>query len=178
MYRISAICAAVLAAGLGTGSVMAQDQTEQQSAPCSTEEYRQLDFWVGSWHAAWTDAEGNAQEGSNVITIEQGGCVIQENFNGNPGTPFTGLSTSMYVNRLGHWKQIWMDSAGGFLDFSGGPDEGGFHFTLVRNSDEAPYMRMIFRNIEEDSFDWQWQQSQDEGETWNDQWVIHYTRVE
>lgn len=179
MYRAATIGAVLFAVSLGTSGAMAQEeQPQQQQQPCATEEYRQLDFWVGEWDAVWVDQEGNEQQGSNSITLQQGGCVIQENFNGNPGTPFTGLSISMYVSRLGYWKQSWMDSAGGYLDFTGGPDEGGFHFTLVRATDEAPYMRMIFRNIADDSFDWHWQQSEDEGETWGDQWVINYTRAE
>jgi len=182
MYRAATLGAALLALSLGTTSAMAQDETQEpqqpQQPPCSTEEYRQLDFWVGEWDARWVDGEGAEKTGSNHITLEQGGCMIEENFNGNPGVPFTGHSISMYVGYLGEWKQVWMDSAGGFLDFTGGPDEGGFHFTLVPPTEETPGMRMIFRNIAEDSFDWHWQRWDDEGEAWGDQWVIHYTRAE
>jgi len=176
MHRIILAGAMLMAANIATLPALAQDETPPP--PCSSEEYRQLDFWVGNWNAAWTDAEGNEQTGSNVITRELGDCMIEESFDGNPGVPFVGRSISMYEQRRGYWKQVWMDSAGGFLDFSGGPDEGGFHFTLERPTEEVPYMRMIFRNIADDNFDWRWQSSSDEGETWDDQWVIHYTRAE
>jgi len=175
MFREAILAVSLVAAALGAIPAMAQ---EQPQAPCSTEEYRQLDFWVGSWSAAWTDAEGNVQHGSNVISRELGNCMIEENFDGNPGNNLVGHSISMYVPRLGHWKQIWMDNQGSFLDFHGGPDEEGFHFTMERPIEAAPHLRMIFRNIEDDSFDWHWQNSADEGGTWNDQWVIHYTRAE
>ena len=175
MYRVAIVGAVLLATAIGTGPVMAQDE---QPAPCSTEEYRQLDFWVGEWNAAWDDGEGNIVHGSNTITRELGDCMIEENFNGNPGNALEGHSISMYVPRLGHWKQIWMDNQGGFLDFSGGPDEEGFHFTMERPSEQAPHLRMVFRNITDNSFDWHWQRSQDGGETWEDSWHIQYTRAE
>lgn len=176
MFRVILIGAAFVVASLGAVPAMAQD--EEQPAPCSTEEYRQLDFWVGEWNASWVDAEGTEQHGMNRITRELDNCMIEENFDGNPGTPLVGHSISMYVGRLGHWKQIWMDNQGSFLDFHGGPDDEGFHFTMERPVEEAPHMRMIFRNISEDSFDWHWQRSQDGGETWEDSWHIHYTRAE
>jgi len=175
MYRAILAGAAFLALSLGTVPAMAQDE---QPAPCSTEEYRQLDFWVGTWNAAWVDAEGNALHGTNTITRELDSCMILENFDGNPGNNLIGHSISMYVGRMNNWKQIWMDNQGGYLDFSGGPDEEGFHFTMERPVEAAPHLRMIFRDITENSFEWHWQNSQDGGETWADQWHISYTRAE
>jgi len=176
MYRAILAGAAFLALSFGTVPAMAQDETPPP--PCSTEEYRQLDFWVGTWNATWVDAEGNTLYGTNTITRELDSCMILENFNGNPGNSLVGHSISMYVGRMNHWKQIWMDNQGGYLDFSGGPDEEGFHFTMERPQEAAPHLRMIFRDITEDSFEWHWQNSQDGGETWADQWHISYTRTE
>jgi len=176
MIRASLFAASLLAAALGPITAMAQQQPSQP--PCSAEENSQLDFWVGTWDAQWTDANGDVQHGRNVITRELGNCMIEENFDGAPGNTLIGHSISMYVGRLGHWKQIWMDNSGGFIDLYGGPDEEGFHFTMERPVEAAPHLRMIFRDITEDSFEWHWQNSQDGGETWADQWHISYSRAE
>jgi hypothetical protein len=176
MYRAILAGAAFLALSFGTVPAMAQDETPPP--PCSTEEYRQLDFWVGEWDAMWIDGDGVEQHGQNSISLDLDNCVVLENFNGNPGNALIGRSMSIYAARQGVWKQVWMDNQGGYLPFSGGPDEGGFHFTLERASEAAPHLRMIFRNITDDEFDWHWQNSQDGGETWADQWHISYTRTE
>ena len=36
--------------------------------------------------------------------------------------------------------------------------------------------QMVFENITADHFDWNWQRSNNNGETWTDVWNIHYTR--
>jgi hypothetical protein len=36
--------------------------------------------------------------------------------------------------------------------------------------------RMVWYNIEESQFDWNWERSDDGGQTWRVLWQIHYTR--
>jgi hypothetical protein len=36
--------------------------------------------------------------------------------------------------------------------------------------------RMVFYEIERDRFKWRWESSSDEGQMWNLQWQIDYTR--
>lgn len=36
--------------------------------------------------------------------------------------------------------------------------------------------RMVFKNITENSLDWDWQRSENDGKTWVDVWNIHYQR--
>jgi hypothetical protein len=36
--------------------------------------------------------------------------------------------------------------------------------------------RMVFQNIQKDSFDWNWQRSRDAGATWETVWAIRYQR--
>lgn len=176
MYRAILFGAALTVAGLGAVPAMAQDETPPP--PCSAEEYRQLDFWVGEWGAMWVDPDGTEQHGHNSITLDLGNCVVLENFNGNPGNTLMGRSMSMYAARHGAWKQVWMDNQGSYLPFTGGPDGDRFILTMDRASDEAPYLRMVWENITPEGFDWRWQRSEDTGETWGDQWHIQYTRAE
>lgn len=176
MTWLKTISAGLLAAVMTGGVAMAQDETPPP--PCSSDEYRQLDFWVGHWDAMWLDAEGNELHGTNNITRELDGCMIFEQFDGNPGGPLLGRSMSMYVGRLGVWKQVWMDNSGAYLPFTGGPEGDRFVLVMDRPTEQAPHLRMVWENISEDSFDWRWQASQDAGETWADQWHIMYTRME
>lgn len=149
---------------------MAEDETPPP--PCSGEEFRQLDFWVGTWDLTWGAGE-NAGTGTNVITREMGNCVIEENFSGGG---LIGNSLSLYHAPAEKWRQTWVDNQGGYFDLIGGPDDEGFRLDLVKLHDKTPTLRMIWRNIEADSLDWIWQKSEDEGKTWEDRWKIHYVR--
>ncbi len=175
MIGRSLICAAFLGAVLGAAPAMAQST---QDAPCSSEAHRALDFWVGEWTVTWTGPEGAQQQGHNSISQTLDGCVIYEQFDGNPGNNLIGRSMSTYAGQYGTWKQVWMDNQGSYLPFSGGPDGDRFILTMDRASDEVPYLRMVFENITEDALDWRWQQSQDEGATWEDRWHLRYSRAE
>lgn len=152
----------------------AQDADAPPPAACSTDEYRQMDFWVGNWDVSWKGPFDEVQKGKNVVTSEKNGCVIEENFD---AAGLLGNSLSIYHNHSKKWRQAWVDNQGGYFDLVGGPDDEGFQLTLVRLSDKAPHLRMIWRNIEADSLDWHWQQSTDEGATWEDRWHLHYERA-
>ena len=80
---------------------------------------KQFDFWVGHWKAEWQNKDGSKSEGSNTIKKILGGCVVEENFNGNPGIPLEGKSFSVYNSRSKMWQQTWVDNQGGYLDFTG-----------------------------------------------------------
>jgi len=49
--------------------------------------------------------------------------------------------------------------------------------TLPRPDRPKTIGRMVFSNINPDSFDWDWQSSGDSGKTWKLAWHLHYTRV-
>lgn len=70
-------------------------------ASCSTPEARQFDYWLGEWDLMW----GEDGKGTNKITKEYDGCVIQEKFDGRPGMDLKGMSISWYGSKLGKWKQ-------------------------------------------------------------------------
>ena len=38
-------------------------------------------------------------------------------------------------------------------------------------------LRMVYYNITNGSFDWDWEKSTDNGKNWNIMWKIHYTRI-
>ncbi len=149
-----------------------------QPAPCPSAEATHLDFWLGTWDLTWTADDGSDGHGVNTITRTLGDCVIREVFAGDDG--FAGESVSVYNPRTEQWRQTWVDNQGGYLLFTGSPDADGTMelrtapFTNPQGNEQVN--RMIWLNVTDDSFDWHWQNSTDDGQTWNDLWVIRYAR--
>jgi hypothetical protein len=147
-----------------------------QSAPtpCSTAEFKQIDFWLGDWDARWEASPGTpAGKGSNHITRTYDGCVTEEHFD---GAPLQGHSVSTYLVSTKNWRQTWVDNQGAYIDLAGGPDSAGnFVLTTLPKSGTAAASRMLFTDIKPNSFTWRWQATQD-GKVWADSWVIHYVR--
>jgi len=144
----------------------------QKQKPCSAPEANQFDFWVGEWEATW---EGG--KGTNTITKILGGCVIHEEFKAEGESPLLGISNSLYVNRVKKWKQTWVDNQGSYLDFIGKWEGDKMILSRsVKNDGVSISQRMVWFNISETEFDWNWESSNDNGNTWKVNWKIKYKR--
>ena len=152
------------------------DTTAQTSPPpaCSQPEFRQFDFWLGQWDLSWKDGG----LGSNVITPELDSCVIEESFEALDGSGFRGNSVSTFDRKTGQWRQTWVDNQGGYLDFTGGMEDGRMILSrsFVDSTGSTVHQRMVWFNIEDSSLDWNWERSEDGGDTWTTLWAIHYER--
>jgi len=143
---------------------------------CAGAEFRQLDFWLGDWDAAWDASPGTpAGRGSNHITKSYEDCVIEERFDGRPGQHLMGHSVSIYFAPTKQWRQTWVDNEGGYIDLSGGLQPNGDFILTTPRRPSGHISRMVFTDIKPDSFTWRWQASAD-GQAWTDNWVIRYTR--
>ena len=143
--------------------------------PCSAPEARQFDFWLGKWDLTW----GEDGRGTNTIATRFDGCVIEENFDAAPTMEFQGMSVSTYNPSAQKWQQTWVDSQGSYIHLTG--DFKDDKMVLVNQpitSDGQELFRMVFYNIEQDSLDWDWERSEDGGETWELRWRIHYKQAE
>jgi hypothetical protein len=87
---------------------------DPKPAPCSSEQHRQFDFWVGRWDV--TLDQGKAA-GRNDIQKILGGCALLENWTGAQGG--TGKSLNFYDAVDGLWHQTWIDGSGGALFLAG-----------------------------------------------------------
>jgi len=141
----------------------------------------QYDFWIGEWEAAWDEEEGIKQYGTNSIARILGDKVLEENFKIHSGKNkgFVGQSYSVYHVPSGTWKQAWVDNQGGYFDFTGSNygDRVYFSTSPVQKKKDVIIQRMVFYDIQDDSFTWDWELSKDGGDTWSLQWRIFYTRI-
>ena len=150
--------------------------------PCSSPRARELDFWIGEWDLSWPasqtgGASGERLTGRNSITRLFGDCVIEENFTTHDGG-FRGHSISVYDEKAAIWRQTWVDSAGSYLWFTGGPVDGEMVLSTepVERDGALVVNRMVFSDVTPDSLEWAWQRSTDEGASWSDLWNITYDR--
>ncbi|MCX6169323.1 MAG: hypothetical protein NTX65_08285 [Ignavibacteriales bacterium] len=150
---------------------------QSNKVPCSEPEASQFDFWIGSWNLEWKDKKGDIQHGTNTVIKILGSCVIEENFVGPGATPYLGRSMSVFSTNTNKWQQTWVDNQGGYLDFIGEFKDGKMilsrSFTI---NNVKTIQRMVYYNITKDSFNWNWENSTDDGKTWNLLWQISYKR--
>ena len=76
---------------------------------CADPTDRQFDFWLGRWDFS----APNVFPGTNTITAEGRGCLLEEHFQDTAGV--RGRSTSLFSRRDGQWHQTYVDSLGGRL---------------------------------------------------------------
>ncbi|HJW17648.1 MAG TPA: hypothetical protein VJ499_11035 [Flavisolibacter sp.] len=151
-------------------SLHAQNST---TVPCAAPGASQFDFWIGSWTATWSDT----LHGTNTIEKKFGNCTVHENFF-DPNNNYHGESWSVYNPSAKQWNQTWIDNKGGYIALTGAMEDG--KMILKTGEKQTPkgkqQMRMVYYNIQADSFDWSWEGSTDGGLTWKPSWQIHYTR--
>lgn len=152
-------------------------QTSNQK-PCSSPEASQFDFWIGDWIATW----GDTLHGTNRIEKMFGNCTIHENFS-DQNSNFLGQSWSVYNANSKQWQQTWVDNQGGYIALSGGMAGDSLILTTAERTVPAKLSptgkiisRMVYYNIQPNSFDWSWEASTDSGKTWKQNWLIHYHR--
>jgi hypothetical protein len=91
--------------------------------PCEgVTEASAFDFWVGRWEVRATDG---TLIGHNTITRRDGGCSIQERWEGAGGS--SGSSVSFYLPSRKEWRQVWTGSSGTVFDITGEAGNGSMH---------------------------------------------------
>jgi hypothetical protein len=91
--------------------------------PCEgLAEASEFDFWVGRWEVRMPDG---TPIGTNTITKRDGGCSIQERWEGAGGS--TGTSLTFYLPSRGEWRQVWTGSGGTLFDITGRAEDGSMH---------------------------------------------------
>jgi hypothetical protein len=162
--RTSTIVVAALALGCASGAGAEAPKPAPPPKACATPEFRQFDFWLGDWGV--TDPKGNAA-GTNLITLEQDGCVLHEHWAGSKGG--TGQSFNVYDATDKRWHQVWVDNQGGLLQLTGGivdakmvlegPGRG--------SKGESVTNRITWEKLADGRVRQTWTVSSDAGKTWS-----------
>jgi hypothetical protein len=144
-------------------------------APCSAPEYRQFDFWVGDWTVV--DTSGTPA-GTNRVTHEFGGCVVQEHWAGTDGSRGTSLNT--YDASTKRWHQTWVDNNGAILLLEGGVADGKMVLmgeTVGARTGKAYLNRITWqREGSPNKVRQVWDMSTDGGATWKNLFNGLYSR--
>lgn len=140
-----------------------------------------LDFWVGEWQVTWDEKDGKTGSGINSVTRVLDDKVIQENFSTLVGAAkgYKGTSLSTYNPIDKQWHQGYVDNQGVYLNFIGERSGDRFIFKTepVEQEGSEIIQRMVFYNITEKSFMWDWEVTRDGGKTWSLSWRIAYERM-
>lgn len=132
---------------------------------------QQFDFWLGGWDCRW----GEDGKGTNTVARILDGKIIQEDF---VASDLHGISFSSCEPERKLWCQTWIDNQSTYLDFTGRFEDG--KMILLRDAvvrGEACKQRMVWHDLQVDRFEWNWERSDDGGETWCVLWQIRYTRI-
>jgi hypothetical protein len=89
--------------------------SQKDKIPCTTEVYKQFDFWLGDWNVYDTN---NKLIGTNTIVKMPNACAMQENWSSTQSAS-KGTSYNYYNAIDKSWNQVWIDNAGGSLVLKG-----------------------------------------------------------
>jgi hypothetical protein len=158
------------AAALATAVVQ---PAQAGDAPCTAAEYRQFDFWFGSFEVRTAD---DKLAGHNVIEPTLGGCAFTEQWTGAGGSQ--GRSLNFYDRSDGKWHQVWVDDHGRPLYLVGGFD--GTSMVLqgeTRGGDGNVRMqRIAWTPLLDGRVRQHWESSTDAGANWSTAFDGYYTR--
>ncbi len=160
-------------------AALADNETYQalivRLTPCATEEYRQFDFWLGSWNVLSPQGQ---QVGTNEITETLDGCMLIERWTSASGGQ-EGMSMNYYDRDKGIWTQIFRDNSGNIAQWPelvGGIADGAM--VLESAPDAQPRTRWTWTAEDDGRVRQMAESSSDGGETWTVVWDSYYERAD
>lgn len=136
----------------------------QQPRGCDQPQRRFFDFWIGDWNVS--DSAGATLYGTNLITREEGGCLIHEHWVGSRGG--SGQSLNYFDLDTGKWVQVWVGSGGENLRLEGSLEEGKMVLTgKAKGPNGGEVFHRAVWSAEPDGRVRQfWRSTTDGGKTW------------
>lgn len=142
------------------------DTSSERPLPCvGRSGFSDFDFWLGDWEVR---TAGGELAGTNRITKRADDCVLVEEWQSVGGG--TGISLNYYDPTAGEWVQVWTGSGGTQITIRGGLDEEGsmaldgtLHYV---GSGETVRFRGLWTPLEDGRVRQYFEQSADEGESW------------
>lgn len=149
--------------------------SQQRPNPCATPENRAFDFWIGEWKV--TDKSGEKEFGHSLIQLVSGECVLLENWTSKSG--YTGKSLNYYNKRLNKWEQKWIGADGNPIEFIGDARENAIYYTAITfdKAGNEVKNKLTFTKLGNDLVRQFWEQSSDQGKTWQVAFDGYYNRI-
>ena len=139
---------------------------------CTSEKHRAFDFWVGQWTVT---GPGGDKAGESTIQFAAGGCAIHESWQ---SAALTGNSYSMYDSGADQWRQLWVDSSGTSILFTGDFTDGKMALKGETPAEDGTLFHRLEWTLQEDGSVLQkWLASEDDGVTWSILFDGLYERV-
>lgn len=139
--------------------------TKQVFANCQTAEYRQFDFWLGTWQVT---NKLNKNISSNKVSSINNGCGLLEEYTTESG--YQGKSLNIYDQTDGLWHQTWVDTSGLRLVLAGRWQEKQGNMVLEGKGYDKNMLellnKIIWTPLDNGTIRQQWLQSRDQGKTW------------
>ena len=162
----------VLAAAVFADNKPATTSPAPTPPPCGGPEFRQFDFWIGTWLVR--NAAGK-EVGKSEITRVSGECAIRENWESGNGNG--GMSINYYDPQTTHWNQHWVGSDGAILHLEGGLQEGAMILASEdKRAGKALSNRIAWTRLPDGKVKQEWTTSDDGGKTWTTAFVGFYER--
>ncbi|HEY7842035.1 MAG TPA: hypothetical protein VIC61_10735 [Gammaproteobacteria bacterium] len=162
----------VLQLGLALPAVAAD--TPPVPPACGDAAHAQFDFWVGTWDVMRPDG---TLAGTNRIEKILDGCVVFENWK-SAISGYEGKSFNTFDPLSGKWNQLWVDTTGATLHFSGERRGDVMEMEGTQQTAEGPLQHRMSYTVNADGTIRQlWQQSPD-GKDWQTLFDGLYRRKE
>ena len=150
---------------------------EVAAYPCLHDDgFKDFDFWLGDWEV---HVQSGQLAGYNTITRAERGCVIMENWTNAGGG--TGMSINYLDKNSNEWVQVWNAEGGSQINVRGGLTEEGMAMEglihYVNNGETYPF-RALWTPLEDGRVRQYFEQSTDDGETWQPWFEGFYSRKE
>ncbi|WP_336517054.1 hypothetical protein [Pollutibacter soli] len=167
------ICLLIVSAGLSL-------HLFSQNKPCSSPEFRKLDFWIGDWNVY---DKNNKAAGTSKISLILDSCVILEEWTSvsvQQNLLFKGKSFNSYNIASKQWQQTWTDNTGNTTEFLRGTGTNGqviYYADKVADGSGKYFMRRLtFTKLADDKVRQLGERSDDDGKTWTTEYDLEYRR--
>jgi hypothetical protein len=178
LILLSPISLSLMTLGLiGGSSIVARAQSPATGATqpsCTAAEHRQFDFWVGRWDVYPKKMPQKLVAHSFVEKLYSG-CAIRENW-----MPIVagrdGGSLNSYRPVEGVWRQMWADTSGAWVEFTGKWNGAAMVLEGTWPQPDHPKQRtrMTYKPLPDGSVEQSGESSDDEGKTWQPSFDLIY----
>jgi tetratricopeptide (TPR) repeat protein len=149
-----------------------EKKLDQAIRPCEYDNNaRAFDFWVGDWDVRTQQGQ---TAGTNLVEKAENGCVVIENWAGAFGG--TGRSLNFYDKQISKWRQIWVDSSGNTVLFTGEFKDGAMRYATeqVGADGKKTWVKLTFTLLAPGKVRQHGERSED-GQTWSTTFDFVYT---